>query len=126
MYQKHVEDIKKELYETKKIEVEHVVVMSGAFSLPLPLFPLIMFTDEESRKFWDEVELLGWLHIDHTSLQTLERFGEWYPPLIDIVVQSYAMGFVGTEDSTFSMVSQKRVVDWNGGVVRSVGVSAAA
>ena len=30
VYQKYVEDIKKELYEAKKITVEHVVVMSGA------------------------------------------------------------------------------------------------
>ncbi len=88
-------------------------------------FKLITLTDDESPGFWDEVELLGWLHINHTALQTLEHFGEWYPPLIDVVVQSYALGFVGTEDSTFSMVSQKRVVDWNGGVIRSVNVATA-
>lgn len=42
--------------------------------------------------------------------------------MIDIVVQSYALGLVGTEDSTFSMVSQLRVLHWNGGVIRSVNI----
>ena len=54
--------------------------------------------------------------------RTWERLGEWYPPLIDIVVQSYAIGFVGTEDSTFSLIGQRRVEDWNGGITRTVDV----
>jgi hypothetical protein len=68
------------------------------------------------------VRTLGWIRIDHVGHQTVERYGTWYPIVVDIVVQSYAMGLVGTEDSTFSMVSQLRVQDWNGGVVRSVNM----
>jgi len=78
--------------------------------------------DENSPDFWDDVKSQGWLHINHTQEQTLERFGEWYPPLIDVVIQSMAVGFVGTEDSTFSLVSQRRVEDWNGGLVLNVNV----
>jgi hypothetical protein len=54
--------------------------------------------------------------------EQLSDMGSWYPVVIDIVVQSYALGLVGTEDSTFSLVSQLRVLDWNGGVVRSVNM----
>lgn len=78
--------------------------------------------DENSLDFWEDVKRQGWLHINHTQERTLERFGEWYPPLIDIVIQSMAVGFVGTEDSTFSLVSQRRVEDWNGGLVLNVNV----
>lgn len=62
----------------------------------------------------------GWFYIDHTKERTLERFGEWYPPIIDVITQSYAVGFVGTEDSTFSLLGQRRVESWNGGVTRAV------
>lgn len=82
----------------------------------------IWIIDEESPTFWDEVGTLGWLRIDHRRHRTVERYGIWYPVVIDVVVQSYALGLVGTEDSTFSMVSQLRVLDWNGGVVRSVNM----
>lgn len=80
------------------------------------------FADENSLDFWEDVKSQGWLHVNHTQERTLERFGEWYPPLIDVVIQSMAVGFVGTEDSTFSLVSQRRVEDWNGGPVRNVNV----
>ena len=79
--------------------------------------------DEMSPTFWDEVTHLGWLHLNHSTQQTLERLGEWYLPIIDVAVQSYALGLVGTEESTFSLVSQKRVVDWNDGIIRSVNVA---
>ena len=65
----------------------------------------------------------GWFHINHTSEGTLEKLGEWYPPLIDIITQSYALGFVGTEGSTFSLLGQRRVESWNGGVTSNVVVS---
>ncbi|KAF9527346.1 hypothetical protein CPB83DRAFT_836712 [Crepidotus variabilis] len=104
VYGDQVDEVRRELQEKKGIEVQHVVLMS----------------DETSADFWGDVRALGWLSIDHHAHQTFERFGEWFPPIIDIAVQSYAVGFVGTEDSTFSMISQKRVIDWNGGVVRSV------
>ncbi len=39
---------------------------------------------------------------------------------MDTAIQSLAIGFVGTEFSTFSLLSQHRVEDWNGGVTRSV------
>ena len=57
----------------------------------------------------------GWRHMDHFKELTLEKYGEWIPPILDQVAQSLAAGFVGTEDSTFSLVSARRVQDWNNG-----------
>lgn len=82
----------------------------------------ICAVDEDSPAFWDDVKRQGWLYVNHTQEQTQNRFGEWYPPLIDTIIQSMAVGFVGTEDSTFSLVSQRRVEDWAGGVALNVNV----
>ena len=46
---------------------------------------------------------------------------ERYPVFIDVCAQSFGKGFVGTARSTLSLVSAKRVVDWNDGVYRRVG-----
>lgn len=76
--------------------------------------------DEHDPAFWDEVKGLGWKFFNHTAERTLERYNEWYPPLIDTVALSLGIGFVGTMDSTFSTLSAKRVEDWNDGFSRLV------
>jgi len=55
------------------------------------------------------------VHFNHEEEGTLKKYGEWYPPIVDIVAQSMAAGFIGTRDSTFSLVSARRVEDWNDG-----------
>ncbi|KAF9556712.1 hypothetical protein CPC08DRAFT_694164 [Agrocybe pediades] len=105
-YEKHVQDIRGKLAEKSGLVVDNVVVIS----------------DEKSDAFWNTVRAKGWLFVNHTEEHTLERYGEWYPPLIDIVMQSFAVGFVGTKDSTFSLVGERRVQDWNGGLVADVNV----
>ena len=77
--------------------------------------------DEENPSFWSEVTAQGWKYIDHVAERTLIQYGEWYPPVIDIVAQSLGAGFVGSIDSTVSIVSARRVEDWNHGVTRIVG-----
>ncbi|KAF9530883.1 hypothetical protein CPB83DRAFT_787438 [Crepidotus variabilis] len=106
VYQKQVDVVRKELGEILGIEVNNVVLMS----------------DETAPEFWANVKAIGWLSVDHGTHLTIERYGPWYPTLIDIVIQSCAIGFVGTEDSTLSIVSQRRVMDWNGGAIRSVNI----
>lgn len=59
---------------------------------------------------------LGWRTPNHTAERTEEKYGKWYPALIDAIVQSLAVGFVGTDGSTMSLVAKRRVEDWNGGV----------
>ena len=72
-------------------------------------------SDETDPSFWSEVTSYGWRHLNHTAERTHERYGEWYPILLDIVAQSMAVGFVGTQGSTFSLISARRVEDWNSG-----------
>ena len=36
--------------------------------------------------------------------------------IIDVTAQSFGKGFVGTDRSTLSLVTLKRVLDWNDGV----------
>ena len=55
------------------------------------------------------------MRFDHEKELTLEKYGEWMAPILDEVAQSLAVGFIGTEDSTFSLVSMRRVQDWNQG-----------
>jgi hypothetical protein len=40
--------------------------------------------------------------------------------LLDSVFQSMAIGFVGTQQSSFSLIARLRVETWNGGVSRTV------
>jgi hypothetical protein len=68
------------------------------------------------------VKAQGWAFVNHTEEATVERYGEWYPPLLDTVIQSRAVGFVGTKSSTFSLIGERRVQDWNGGVYRDVSI----
>ena len=73
------------------------------------------FIDEKDPAFWSEVRSYGWVYFNHTEEQTLEKLGEYYLPIVDIVSQSLALGFVGTVGSTFSLLSARRVEEWNDG-----------
>ncbi|KAL1940582.1 hypothetical protein VTO73DRAFT_8017 [Trametes versicolor] len=81
---------------------------------------VIMTGDEKDAGWWSAVEERGWLRIDHAGERTAERFGNWYPVVLDAVVQSMSAGFVGTDRSTFSHMARRRVTDWNNGAVRLV------
>ncbi|KAH8101626.1 hypothetical protein BXZ70DRAFT_934190 [Cristinia sonorae] len=105
-FSRRVAEVQYELRQRRGISVrpEHVIVTS----------------DEESEAWWDEVKAMGWLRIDHEKERTVERFGEWYPVIVDAYVQSAGLGFVGTDRSTFSTLARLRVRDWNDGAVRMV------
>lgn len=79
-----------------------------------------IFTDENDPSFWSDVRAYGWVYFNHTEEKTLENLGEWFAPIVDIVSHSLAIGFVGTEHSTFSLLSERRVEDWNDGFRISV------
>ncbi|TCD65886.1 hypothetical protein EIP91_002046 [Steccherinum ochraceum] len=103
-FSRRVAEVQYELRERKGIKVEHVIVTS----------------DEQDEKWWDQVKEMGWLRIDHDKEGTAERYGEWYPVILDAYVQSVGIGFVGTDRSTFSTLARLRVRDWNDGSVRMV------
>lgn len=76
--------------------------------------------DEVDPEFWNSVTAQGWKHVSHAAEGTRAKYGEWYVTLIDVVMQSLSIGFVGTHPSTVSLVSAKRVEDWYGGAMRMV------
>ncbi|KAJ7780327.1 hypothetical protein DFH07DRAFT_470175 [Mycena maculata] len=99
---RRVEDVKAELLARKGIQVDQVIITS----------------DEKDPEWWDAVGELGWRQPNHSK--TVELYGPWYPPLIDKAIQSGSLGFVGTDRSTFSSLSLRRVRSWNDGAARMV------
>lgn len=121
MIARRVNEVKQELMERKGISIDHV----------------IMTSDERDNSWWEGVAEQGWVGIDHS--RTVDLYGEWfvsfilnvavltnsnelhrYPVLIDAVIQSNGVGFVGTDRSTMSMMARRRVESWHDGVVRTV------
>ena len=43
-----------------------------------------------------------------------------HPVILDAAIQSLGIGFVGTDRSTFSVLSRRRVLDWQDGAARMV------
>lgn len=118
-FTRRVEEVKAEVWQRKGIAVNHVIVTS----------------DETDTAWWDQVAAVGWLTVDHS--QTQETHGIWcvlifsfcyswlsracrYPALIDAVIQSGGIGFVGTSGSTMSLLAARRVESWRDGVFKLV------
>ena len=88
--------------------------------IDVPASHVILTSDEKDPAWWDEIHGLGWRTVDHAAARTSEVFGRWYPLIVDAAIQSRAVGFVGTDRSTYSIMSRRRVESWNEGVVRTV------
>ncbi|TFY70546.1 hypothetical protein EVG20_g2459 [Dentipellis fragilis] len=104
VFARRIAEIQEEVRATKGIDPQHVLMLS----------------DEKDPTWWDAVHMLGWYSVDHTSEDTVAKYGRWYPLLIDAVMQSSGIGFVGTDRSTMSVIAKRRVEDWQGGAVRMV------
>ncbi|KAI0778374.1 hypothetical protein BD413DRAFT_508781 [Trametes elegans] len=103
---RRVREVQEELRERKGIDI--------------PMSRVIITSDESDPAWWEEVAALGWRTIDHTAAGTAEVFGRWYPVILDAAIQSGATGFVGTDRSTYSIVSRRRVETWQNGATRMV------
>ncbi|KAI0757700.1 hypothetical protein C8Q80DRAFT_1265570 [Daedaleopsis nitida] len=101
---RRVGEVRGELRERLGTKVQHVLMMS----------------DEKDPAWWEDVQAYGWIAVDHKKLRTEEDHGNWYPVVMDAVMQSMAMGFVGTDRSTFSHMAKRRVMYWNNGATRMV------
>jgi len=99
---RRVEEVRQEILERKGIVVKNV----------------IMTSDERNTTWWADVVAQGWFAIDHS--ETYGRYGAWYPVLIDAVIQSGGLGFVGNDRSTMSQLARRRVQSWRDGAVRQV------
>ncbi|OSD03265.1 hypothetical protein PYCCODRAFT_1434681 [Trametes coccinea BRFM310] len=104
--ERRVREVQEELRQRKGIDI--------------PMTRVIVTSDEKDPAWWEEVFALGWRTVDHEAARTVEVFGRWYPVLIDAAIQSAALGFVGTDRSTYSVVSRRRVETWNDGATRMV------
>ncbi|KAK7063789.1 lysophospholipase NTE1 [Favolaschia claudopus] len=101
---RRVDEVKAEILGRKGVTVEHVIITS----------------DEKDQTWWDGVAEMGWSTPDHIGLDTEAKHGSWHPVLIDAVIHSRGIGFVGTDRSTFSILSARRVRSWHDGPVRLV------
>ncbi|KJA28528.1 hypothetical protein HYPSUDRAFT_128961, partial [Hypholoma sublateritium FD-334 SS-4] len=99
---RRVNEVKQEILERKKIHVKHVILTS----------------DEKNATWWQAVLDQGWYRVN--SSETVEQYGTWYPLIIDAVIQSGGVGFVGTDRSTMSLLARRRVQSWHDGVVRTI------
>ncbi|KAF8610173.1 hypothetical protein BDV93DRAFT_517351 [Ceratobasidium sp. AG-I] len=83
---------------------------------------VLVTSDERDPGWWEEIAELGpeWGWVDHAAEKTVEKYGKWYPVVLDAVFQSLGVGFVGTDHSTMTLLSQRRVGDWNGGLSEKV------
>ncbi|KAJ3844938.1 hypothetical protein EV361DRAFT_943988 [Lentinula raphanica] len=99
---RRVKEVQDQLLQEQGVVVNHV----------------IMTSDEKEEAWWQEVADQNWSIPDHSK--TKELYGHWHPVLIDAIIQSGGVGFVGTWGSTMSILAKRRVEAWQGGVTRLV------
>ncbi|KAF9527347.1 hypothetical protein CPB83DRAFT_907750 [Crepidotus variabilis] len=81
---------------------------------------VLVISTVEDAQFWENVRDFGWSRLDHFKEMTLEKYGHWARDVLDGVVASMAVGFIGEQHSAFAIVSARRVQEWNGGVVNLI------
>ncbi|TRM65026.1 hypothetical protein BD626DRAFT_490664 [Schizophyllum amplum] len=100
-YFRRVHEVQEDLAnDPGQIQARHVIVQSN----------------ERDPAFWEEVKALGYLYIDYDD----DEQAGWWAIVIDACIQAMASGFVGTAHSTVSLISERRVQEWNSGVARMV------
>jgi len=104
IYQRRIEEIQEETRERLGVVPQHVIMLS----------------DEKDPAWWDSIREAGWYTTDHVADDTVNRYGRWYPLLIDAVIQSSGIGLIGQHGSTMSLLAGRRVEDWHDGVYKDV------
>ncbi|KZO99640.1 hypothetical protein CALVIDRAFT_476774 [Calocera viscosa TUFC12733] len=75
---------------------------------------VLITSDEKDPAWWEEIQEAGYTWVDHVEARTQALFGE-FAPILDAIFHSFASGFVGTDQSTFSLLAAKKVEEWNAG-----------
>lgn len=115
-------------------EIEEELRDKGIIERGRPRLPVIITSDEKDPKWWEEVAQHGWKRVvfpsslsipeglhgmeKHLDAETYERF--WSRMLVEVAVQGYGTGFIGTQESTMSLLARRRVEHWQKGVTRTV------
>ncbi|KAG8925561.1 hypothetical protein FRC02_009588 [Tulasnella sp. 418] len=103
--------------QVKKIQSD-LLALHGPKSPLSKVTHVFVASDEKNNEWWGSIRQQGWYFIDHGSENIAEVHGSWYPSLIDAYILARGAGFVGTRQSTMSLVAARRVQDWNGGPTR--------
>ncbi|KAG8899903.1 hypothetical protein FRC01_010332, partial [Tulasnella sp. 417] len=103
-FSRHVQDVAAELSR-----------INGPDSPLAKVTEVVVTSDESDPEWWKEVERMGWRHLKSYESEIAQRYGKWYPTILDSVVQSRGAGFIGTKLSTMSIIAARRVIDWNNG-----------
>ncbi|KAI0001684.1 hypothetical protein BJV77DRAFT_1063103 [Russula vinacea] len=96
-YQRRIEEIQQETRERLGI-FPHTLSCSATRRIPL-----------------GGIRFVRWVGTPPTTLQKIR-----YPVLIDAVLQSSGIGFIGMHGSTMSLLAGRRVQDWYSGVYKDV------
>ncbi|PVG04853.1 hypothetical protein CPB86DRAFT_778166 [Serendipita vermifera] len=118
-------------------EMEEELRNQGKLSWFEGRLPVIVTSDETDEEWWTEVERYGWKRVKyprsldlppgfvHVKGREDERVAKetydklWERMLVEIAIQGYGTGFIGTEGSTMSLMAQRRVEHWQDGVTRT-------
>lgn len=126
------------VFDKSVIEVEEELRKKGLLGWDEGRLPVVMTSDETDPEWWGMVENMGWKRIvfpDELSIPpevTIrdapidEDWGKeiyekiWERMLVEVAIQGFGTGFVGTQESTMSLVAARRVEHWQGGASRIV------
>lgn len=127
-----------EEFDKRVKEIEDELKRRGRLTLEEGRLPVIVTSDETDEEWWAHVADMGWKRVmfpDELSIpaglnirdpKVEEDWGEqvyerlWDRMLVEMAVQGFGTGFVGTQGSTMSLVASRRVEHWQDGVVRMV------
>ncbi|KAH9961361.1 hypothetical protein BC827DRAFT_343531 [Russula dissimulans] len=104
VYQRRVAEIRREIRSRRGVIPRHVIMLS----------------DEEDSDWWDLIRMAGWYTTGGVAEDAIDKYGRWYPLLIDAVIQSSGVGLIGTAGSTMSLLAGRRIQDWHNGVYKEV------
>jgi hypothetical protein len=125
-------------FERQVQEVVQELKRKGKISADVSTLPVIITSDETDEAWWDEVERIGWKRIKFPSKVALpqgfklihgkedydiseETYAHvWDRMVVEVAIQSYGTGFVGTQGSTMSLMAQRRVEHWQRGATSIV------
>jgi hypothetical protein len=122
VYSQQVEMLKQELSSSHS-SLPVIVVSDEPYMTPQYYKDNFGMANGTSEGFWNDLSGTGWMTINHTQLDTVGRYGGWYPTLIDECILAYATAFVGTSNSTSSQLASNRVKSWTRGPVKIVNAS---
>lgn len=115
-------------------EIEEELRSKGVVERGRPRLPVVVTSDEKDPQWWEEVAQMGWKRVVFPSSLTIpegirgmendldkETYESlWNRMLVEVAIQGYGTGFIGTQSSTMSLVAQRRVEHWQKGVTRTV------